>query len=241
VELPMQLSLEFVSPPGPCGYLPDRQWQFENALIETMTPAEYQQRMEQGWRRFGRIMFRPRCLTCSQCQSIRVDVASFRSNRSQRRNRRENHGQVIPTIGPPQVTSDALELHDRYHVHQSATKGWPEHATRDPGGYFDSFVDQPFPVEEWRYHLGGRLVGIGYVDRLPTALSAIYFFSEPAEQKLGLGTWNVLCIIDRAAELGIPYVYLGYHIEEYPSLAYKANFVPNQKRSPDGIWRSYRS
>lgn len=237
----MQLSIEFVSPPGPCGYLPDREWQFENAFIDTMTPAEYQQRMEQGWRRFGRIMFRPRCPTCSLCQSIRVDVASFHPNRSQRRNRRQNAGVVIPTIGVPRVTSDALELHDRYHAHQSVRKGWPEHASSDAGSYYDSFVDQPFPVEEWRYHIDQRLIGVGFVDRLPTALSAIYFFADPAEEIRGLGTWNVLCILERAAELGIPYVYLGYHIADYRSLAYKANFVPNQKRSSDGEWRDYRT
>jgi arginine-tRNA-protein transferase len=239
--MPMQLSIEFVSPPGPCGYLPDRQWQFENAFIETMTPAEYQQRMEEGWRRFGRIMFRPRCPNCSLCQSLRVDVASFRPNRSQRRNRSQNAGVVVPTIGVPRVTIDALELHDRYHAHQSTRKGWREHSSSDAGSYYDSFVDQPFPVEEWRYHLEQRLVGVGYVDRLPTALSAIYYFADPTEETRGLGTWNVLCILDRAAKLNIPYVYLGYHIAEYRSLAYKANFVPNQKRSPAGEWRDYRT
>ena len=72
------------------------------------------------------------------------------------------------------------------------------------------------------------------------ALSAIYFFSDPAERQRGLGTWNVLSIVERAAELGIPYVYLGYHIADYRSLAYKANFVPNQKRMPEGLWQDYR-
>jgi arginine-tRNA-protein transferase len=236
----MQLALEFVSPPGPCGYLPDRQWQFENAFIDSMTPAEYQDRMEQGWRRFGRMLFRPRCPSCNLCQSLRVDVGRFRPNRSQRRNRIENAGKVIPKIGVPTVSVEALELHDRYHAFQSEAKGWPEHPGSDPGTYFDSFVDQPFPVEEWRYFLDQRLIGVGYVDRLPTALSAIYFFSDPAERPRGLGTWNVLSIIDRAAKLAIPYVYLGYHIADYRSLAYKANFVPNQKRMPDGLWRDYQ-
>jgi arginine-tRNA-protein transferase len=236
----MQLALEFVSPSGPCGYLPDRQWQFENAFIASMTPADYQERMEQGWRRFGRVMFRPRCPSCTLCQSLRVDVSRFRPNRSQRRNRAENAGQVILKIGSPAVSSEAMQLHDRYHAFQSEAKGWPEHSGSDAGTYFDSFVDQPFPVEEWRYFLDERLIGVGYVDRLPTALSAIYFFSDPAERQRGLGTWNVLSIVGRATQLSIPYVYLGYHIADYRSLAYKANFVPNQKRTPDGLWQDYR-
>jgi leucyl-tRNA---protein transferase len=236
----MELALEFVSPAGTCGYLPDRQWQFENAFVASMTPAEYQARMEQGWRRFGRTLFRPRCPSCTLCQSLRIDVGRFRPNRSQRRNRTLNSGIVIPTIGSPVVAADTLELYDRYHAHQTEMKGWPGHFSSDPVSYFDSFVDQPFPVEEWRYHLNERLVGVGYVDRLPGALSAIYFFSDPAERVRGLGTWNVLAVIERAAQLAIPNVYLGYHIEECPSLSYKANFAPNQKRSPDGLWLDFR-
>lgn len=237
----MRLSLEFVSPPATCGYLPDRLWQFDNALIETMTPAEYQRKMEQGWRRFGRIMFRPRCETCTECRSLRIDIQRFRPNRSQIRNRCHNDGVVVPIIGEPQLTPEALDLYDRYHAHQSAAKGWQEHAPQDAGAYFDSFIDQPFPIEEWRYQLEGRVVGIGYVDRLPSAVSAIYFFSDPELRSRGLGTWNVLSIIDRAKQLGIPYVYLGYHIEGFASLAYKSNFAPNQKQLPDGTWQTYRS
>lgn len=237
----MRLALEFVSPPATCGYLPDRLWQFENALIESMTPAEYQRRMEQGWRRFGRVMFRPRCPACHECRSLRIDVKRFRPNRSQLRNRRLNEGVVDPIIGEPQLSPERLDLYDRYHTHQSVVKGWHEHAAQDAGAYFDSFVDQPFPVEEWQYQFEGRLAGIGYVDRLPTAVSAIYFFSDPDFRSRGLGTWNVLSIIQRAAQLDLPYVYLGYHIEGFPSLSYKANFLPNQKQLTDGTWQTYRS
>lgn len=236
----MELVVEFRSPPGPCNYLPGQIWQFENALVRTMSAAEYQQRMEQGWRRFGRIVFRPNCPACTACRSLRVDVASFKPSRSQRRNRRDNEGKVLPTIGPPAADRVAMELYDRYHAAQSERKGWPEHAPSESQVYSEQFVDHPFPTEEWRYWLDGRVVGIGYVDRLPGALSAIYFFSDPDLRDRGLGTWNVLCVIDRAAELAIPYVYLGYHIASYGSLAYKANFAPNQLRWPDGIWRDFQ-
>jgi arginine-tRNA-protein transferase len=139
------------------------------------------------------------------------------------------------------VAADSLAIYDRYHAHQSQMKGWPNHPTDDSVSYFDSFVDQPFPVEEWRYTIDGRLVGVGIVDRLPGSLSAVYFFSEPDERPRGLGTWNVLSVIDRARALQLPFVYLGYHIPECPSLAYKANFTPNQKQSPAGEWQVYRT
>jgi arginyl-tRNA--protein-N-Asp/Glu arginylyltransferase len=83
------------------------------------------------------------------------------------------------------------------------------------------------------------LVGVGYVDRVPAGLSAIYFFYEPTKRDRGLGTWNVLNVIDRAAALRLPHVYLGYHVEGSDSLGYKANFVPNQARDSDGTWRDF--
>lgn len=237
----MELYAEFTSPPAKCGYLPDRQWQFEYALIASMTAAEYERRMEQGWRRFGHTMFRPQCAACTACHSLRVDVVAFRLNRSQRRNRESNRQVVEMSIHKPGISAESLALYDRYHAEQSRTKGWPEHPQMDAVGYHESFVNQPFPVEEWHYTIRGRLVGVGIVDRLPGSLSAVYFFSEPTEQSRGLGTWNVLCTIERARSLGLAYVYLGYHVPECRSLAYKSNFVPNQTRLPSGEWQVYRT
>jgi arginine-tRNA-protein transferase len=236
----MESLFQYVSPPGPCGYLPGETWQYENEYVAALTAAEYEERMRQGWRRFGRLLFRPRCPACTACRSLRVDVAHFRPDRSQRRNRKLNDGVVTRTVADPEVTRETLDLYDRYHAYQSDAKGWPGHAPKDVGEYFEAFVDHPFPTEEWRYWLGDRLVGVGYIDRLPTALSAIYFFYDPGERHRGLGTWNVLRVIDRAAQLGIPYVYLGYHIADSPSLAYKANFAPNQTLRPDGAWSDFR-
>jgi len=227
---------QYETPPGPCGYLDGQTWRYQHEVVAALTPAEYQERLEGGWRRFGHLLFRPACPACAACRSLRVDVARFRPNRSQRRNRRLNEGAVVLTIGRPALTREKLDLYDRYHAHQTAAKGWPDHGPKDAASYRDSFVDNPLPVEEWRYTLAGRLVGVGYVDRVPAGLSAIYLYYDPAERDRGLGTWNVLSVIDRAAGLGLPHVYLGYHVAGSESLDYKASFVPNQTRGPDGGW-----
>jgi arginine-tRNA-protein transferase len=156
-----------------------------------------------------------------------------------------------------------LALYDRFHAFQTEDKGWPEHPAWDAASYAESYIYHPFPVEEWCYFVGRRLVGVGYVDvlhgppepipqdgaagkqPLPLAdagesvggLSAIYFFYDPDERRRSLGTFNVLCLIDEAARRGFPYVYLGYHVAGCRSLEYKANFRPNQLRGDDGIWR----
>lgn len=229
----------YETPPGPCGYLLDRTWQYENEVVAALSPAELDERLRQGWRRFGHLLFRPRCPACKACQSLRVDVARFRPNRSQRRNRHANEGVVQVEFGRPHLTREKLDLYDRYHAHQSTAKGWPDHGPKDASGYRESFVNNPVSVEEWRYSVDGRLVGVGYVDVVPSGLSAIYYFYDPHERHRGLGTWNVLSVIDRASRQGLSYVYLGYYVAGAASLEYKANFVPNEARDADGTWRLF--
>src|SRR5262249_38729676 len=132
-----------------------------------MSRAEYHARLLQNWRRFGATLFRPACEACTACHSLRVPVATFRPDRSQRRCRAANESAVTLRIGTPAVSAAKLALCDRSHAFQSDFKGWPQPPAKDPAGYAESFVAHPFPVEEWCYSLGRRLIGVGYVDALP--------------------------------------------------------------------------
>lgn len=247
----MQSLFRYIAAPTTCGYLPAQQWSLEYEFVAELTPGEYLQRMVEGWRRFGHMLFRPACQACRACRPVRVRAAAFRPDRSQRRCRTANQGVVERRIGAPSATRAKLDLYDRYHAYQAVHKGWPEHPARDVGSYVDSFVNQPFAVEEWTYYLAGRLIGVGYVDALPppadappgpeaAGLSAIYFYYDPLERGRSPGTWNVLCLIDEARRRGLPYVYLGYYVEGCSSMAYKPRFAPNEIRGPDGAWRPFR-
>lgn len=236
----MQSLFQFVSPPGPCGYLTDRLWSLEYDVVAAMNAREYQVRLEAGWRRFGNMLFRPRCAACSACQSLRVLVNRFRPDRGQKRAFKANFGQIELKLGPPAVSQQKLSLYDRYHEHQSMMKGWPEHPAKDVSSYRSSFIDGPIPAEEWCYYLKGKLVGVGYVDFVPQGLSAVYFFYEPELRHRSLGTWNVVNLIGEARKRGLPYLYLGYYVADCPSLAYKARFVPNQVLGPNGEWHDFR-
>jgi arginine-tRNA-protein transferase len=237
----METLFRFVPPPSPCGYLPSRSWQLEYEQVAQLTAAEYEQRLQEGWRRFGLMLFRPQCPACTACQSLRVLVDCFRPRRSQRRVQRANEGIVRVEIAAPRVNRAKLQLYDRYHAFQTALKGWPQHPARDPDTYLDSFVNNPFSVQEWCYYLGRNLVGVGYVDDMPTSLSAIYFYYDPEERHRCLGTWNVLRIIQEAQARDLPHVYLGYFVAGCSSLEYKANFVPNEVLGSDGVWLPFRT
>jgi arginine-tRNA-protein transferase len=235
----MESVFRFIAPPSPCGYLPDQTWRLEYEQVASLSAAEYMARMSQGWRRFGEMLFRPRCPRCSACRSVRVLVDRFRPDRSQRRVRKLNEAQVRVQIGTPSVTRAKLELFDRYHTFQVFHKGWPLHEPKDADEYARSFVENPFPTQEWCYYVDDRLIGVGYVDDLPGGLSAIYFFYEPEERQRSLGTNNVLSIIEYAASRRIPHVYLGYFVAGCASMAYKVRFLPNQLLGTDGVWRDH--
>lgn len=228
--------LRILDEPHPCPYLPGRTARLEHDLAFRLTPSEYAARLEAGHRRFGFDVFRPRCPSCSACRSLRVDVARFRPDRSQRRCLARNGGDVRLEIGAPSATREILALSNRFHAARSREKGWPAH-DRGVASHRSSFVDGPFPAREWRYSLEDELVGVGYVDDLPIGLSAIYFLHEPRLRGRSLGTYNVLSILAEAARRGLPHVYLGYHVEGCESLEYKARFRPNETLGDDGAWR----
>ena len=236
----MQTLFTFATPPGQCGYLPDRTWSLRYDIVGKTTPAEYGERLRAGWRRFGHSLFRPQCPTCTACQSLRVDVARFVPSRTQARVRKKNAGAIALTVTSPSVTPEKLALYDRFHAFQSDFKGWPGREPETVADYAESFLDNPFDTEEWQYHVGDRLVGVGYVDVVPDGLSAIYFYHEPDFRDRSLGVWNVLEVIRSATERGLPFVYMGFHVEGCRSLEYKAAYRPNEALdAATGTWRPF--
>lgn len=235
----MQSLFTFTTDPGPCGYLPDEEWMLKYEVVGELAAAEYQERMLCGWRRFGHSLFRPECSRCRKCLSLRVPVATFRPNRSQRRALAANAGAVEVAIAQPSATREKLDLFDRFHQFHNENKGWSYHGPTSAADYNDSFVENPFPTEEWCYYRAGRLMGVGYVDALPDGLSAIYFYYDPDESDRSPGTFNIIKLIHEAAARGIPHVYLGYYVDGCRSLEYKARFRPNEVLDFTGEWRPF--
>jgi len=67
---------------------------------------------------------------------------------------------------------------------------------------------------------------VAATDRLTNGLSAVYTFFEPDSRIKGLGTYAVLWQIERAKQLGLTRLYLGYWIGACRKMSYKDNFRP---------------
>lgn len=223
----MKIALSFVSPPERCGYLPEQTWRLHYDIAESVTIEEYEALMLKGWRRFGRSLFQPKCEGCQQCLSLRVDVAEFKANRSQMRAFKSNPD-IKLVISEPTVDDARLALYDKYHAFQTDHVGWSHKELESEDSYFESFCSNPFLTEEWAYYLGDQLIAIGFVDHLKNSLSAIYYFYDPELRDRSLGTFNVMSVINKAASMNMPYIYLGYYVQGCRSLEYKAKFKPNQ-------------
>jgi arginyl-tRNA--protein-N-Asp/Glu arginylyltransferase len=228
----MKSPVTFLSTLSRCEYLPDRIWQLRYELVPHLRPADYMQRLQQGWRRFGYAIFRPECPSCRMCQSLRVPVATFRPNQSQRRAWKQNQGEVTLRVGTPSMSPDRLDLWARFHRDGQERKGWRADAGDDPG----MLLQNPFRTEEWTYYVGNRLISVAYVDALPEALSAIYCYYDPREGARSLGTFNILSLLASARDRGLPHVYFGYYVAGCRSTEYKRRFRPNEVLRPDGTW-----
>lgn len=233
----MRYALRQVAPPEPCAYLPDRLQRMEYIVATSVSAAEYQALMEEGWRHFGHLLFRPVCPECLRCRSVRVDAARFVPTRGQKRVIRRNSGVLEPVFAEPDARPEVIALHHSWHRARAARKGWDDGQAGEEDGFRASFANQPFRVEQWEYRLQGKLVGVGYVDALPRALSAIYFFYDMAVADRSPGIWNVLRLLAEARHRGIPHVYLGYLVEGNEGMAYKGRFHPAEYHEREKPWR----
>ncbi|MEM9555037.1 MAG: arginyltransferase [Acidobacteriota bacterium] len=210
-----------------CSYLPGLAARLCYRLIPNCSAARYQAMLERGWRRFGCTFFRPVCLGCSACRSLRVDTDRFTSNRSMRRTRAKNRDLEV-FLRPASASPEQLRLYERYHRDMAQRKSWT-YRPLGTSGYRQTFVDGRRDYgHELLYRLDGRLVAVALVDLLPRALSAVYCYYEPTLRHRGLGTFSVLRQIELAQELSIPFVYLGFRVEGNASTRYKGTFKPHQ-------------
>jgi arginine-tRNA-protein transferase len=163
-----------------------------------------------------------------------VRVADFIPNRSQRRSWKQ-HQHLSTWVSRLAYVHEHYELYLRYQSVRHSGGGMDQDS-RDQYAQFLLQSKVNTRLVEFR-EPNGELRMVSIIDVLDDGLSSVYTFFDPDLPKSSLGTYNVLWQIEQARQLGIPYVYLGYWIEESAKMAYKVNFSPIEALR-HGSWES---
>lgn len=183
-----------------------------------------------GFRRSGTVLYRPDCVGCAECVSLRVDVNRFTPSGDQRRALRKNRD-VTLQIGLPHYTE---EKHALYQAFLRARYPGRDEVTREE--YERFLVESLGNTREFRYHLDGRLVGLGIVDLTRDAASSVYFFFDPTLAQRSLGTYSALREIDVCRQTSRAWLYLGFRVNGCAAMQYKASYRPHQLLDPRLGW-----
>lgn len=224
----------FVTSPAPCPYLPGR----HERKVFTELKGPHADSLNDalgriGFRRSQTVAYRPSCLDCKACVSVRVVADEFAASGTQKRTIKANADLVV-TVCRPWSTSEQFELLQRYLAARHPEGGM---TAMDDSDFADMVEHTPVTsyIIEYREPSAdgvtpGRLVGACLTDKQCDGLSMIYSFYEPHhETRQGLGNFIILDHIRRSSELGLPYVYLGYWVEGSARMQYKVRYRPMEK------------
>ncbi len=217
-----------------CPYLSDQQASSEGFFVDTEMDGDiYRAFMDRGFRRSGRVFYRPACPSCVSCIPLRVPVARFEPSKSMRRIWRKNCD-VTVVEGDYKPSKAKYDLFVRYLEGQH-----DETMSREKDSFKDFLYSAPVPAKEFCYKLGERLIGVSIADDLPNALSSVYMYFDPAESARSLGTFSVMAEIEHCRRVGIAYYYLGYYVPGSKTMSYKARFAQAEILNSDGEWVAF--
>ncbi len=240
MSAPFRFPKFFVTNPSPCPYLPGK---IERKVFTELNGRQSSELNEAlgriGFRRSQSVAYRPSCIDCSACVSVRVKSEEFTPSATQRKLLRR-HADLEVNACRPWATDEQYELLQKYLEARHPGGGM---ADMDEGDFADMVEQSPVKTLLVEYREAsedgrpGALIGACLTDQQGDGLSMIYSFYDVGEgARKGLGTYIILDHIVRAARAGLPYVYLGYWVDGSPRMAYKTSFQPLERLGRDG-WR----
>lgn len=217
----------------PCNYIPNQQERLLVAVDERLHNNEqYAWLMNQGFRRSGDQIYRPHCVNCQACQSLRILTQHFMPSKSQKRLLKKN--QHFDVRISREQNEQYFPLYERY-INTLHNDGSMYPANKEQ---YESFltcsVTQQLFLEVWD---GDKLISVAVTDDLPDALSAVYTFYDPEYRKSGLGVFSILNQIAYTKKSLREYLYLGYQIDECKKMNYKNKYFPYQRLS-NNQWKT---
>ncbi len=227
----------FLTPGGPCPYLPGR---IERKVFARLNGSLAQPLNEalthSGFRRSQMIAYRPACDGCSACVSVRIAVRHFAPSRSQKRLGRRNADLWRREL-PAEATREQFALLRAYLDSRHAGGGMSDMGLFD---YVAMVEETPVDTHIVEYRQPApdgetpRLLACALTDVLRDGLSMVYSFFHPGEDARSLGTYMILDHVAAAHARGLPYVYLGYWIRGSAKMDYKSRFQPLEALTSEG-------
>ena len=239
---PVRFPRFFVTSPAPCPYLAGRtERKVFTELSGPHADALHDALGRIGFRRSQSVAYRPSCVDCQACVSVRVAAEDFSPNATQRRNLKRN-SDLVATLCQPWSTAEQFELLQSYLAARHPRGGM---ANMDESDFADMVEHTPVTsyVIEYREPSvdgrPGRLVGACLTDRQGDGLSMVYSFYDPDhDTRTGLGNYIILDHIRRAAGEDLPFVYLGYWVDGSARMQYKVRYRPLERLTRDG-WQRF--
>lgn len=233
VTAPVRFPRFFVTSPLPCPYLPGRTERKVFTELKGPDADSLNDALSRiGFRRSQGVAYRPSCVGCTACVSVRIVAGEFAPSASQRKCLRQNDDLVV-SLCKPWSTPEQYELLQKYLSVRHPGGGM---AAMDEIDFSDMVEHTPVKsyVIEYREPTAdgspGRLVGACLTDHQGDGLSMVYSFYDPHHPtRSGLGTYIILDHIRHAARIGAPYVYLGYWVEGSARMQYKVRFRPMER------------
>jgi leucyl-tRNA---protein transferase len=230
----------YLTAPSPCPYLAGKEERKVFTHLVGERASELNNILTQGgFRRSQSIAYRPACEGCRSCVSVRVVANEFEASRSMRRIVNRN-SDLVGEMKIAVPTSEQYSIFRAYLDSRHRDGGMADMTVLDYAMMVeDSHIETR--VVEYRRREGdeagrqaGDLIAVALTDVLGDGLSMVYSFFEPDEASRSLGTFMVLDHIERARQMGLAYVYLGYWVRGSRKMDYKSRFLPQERLTPDG-------
>jgi arginine-tRNA-protein transferase len=235
-DLSVQFPRFFMTAAGPCPYLPGRT---ERKVFTELKGTEAPQLLEAlsagGFRRSQNVIYRPACEGCAACVSVRVLTREYRPSSTVKRLIKRNRDLQVYAC-EPWATEEQFMLLKRYLAARHPSGGM---SSMDVYDYADMIERTPVNTTVFEYREPamrglGRLVGVCLTDQMSDGYSMVYSFYEPDGPRPSLGSFIIADHVLRAADQGLPHVYLGYWIAGSPRMDYKVRFQPMERLTAEG-------
>jgi leucyl-tRNA---protein transferase len=209
----------------------------EEFYTDTVTPAQLDTLLADGWRHFGTNFFRYSLgvyeFDIRLVIPLRVRLSKFSLSKSQRRVLRDN-ADVEVSIRPIEITGESVTLFERHKT---------RFRSGVPDSIYDFLSDDPARVpcegREVLVRLDGRLIAASYFDVAETGVSAIYGMFDPDLPQRSLGIFTMLTEIEFAADAGKELYYQGYSYEGPSFYDYKKRFRGTESFDWKGNWKPF--